>query len=93
MSPPDVTRARAAVTTDDRDVAPVAVARPSARVELSDVARRAARSVLPATPVLVGAAWFSQYVWHYSAEGPMYGALLGGVLGYATHAVRSRFRR
>ena len=58
-----------------------------------DQARKAVKSLLPVTPVLLGGAWFSQWFWQYSAEGPFLGALAGGALGYASHAVLSRLRR
>ena len=53
----------------------------------------AAIRFLPASVVLGAGAAFSQWAWQYSAEGPFLGALAGGVLGYATHAVILRFRR
>lgn len=68
-------------------------ARPPSAPDKVDEAKRAAKSLLPVAPVLLGGAWFSQWFWQYSAEGPFLGALAGGALGYAAHAVSSRLRR
>lgn len=48
---------------------------------------------LPVSLILGAGAAFSQWAWQYSAEGPFLGALAGGALGYATHAVVGRSRR
>lgn len=61
-------------------------------IEASDVVTRTAIRVAPVGLVLAGAS-FSQWAWQYSAEGPFLGAVAGGALGYATHAVIVRLRR
>ena len=53
---------------------------------------RTALRVAPVGLVLAGAS-FSQWAWQYSAEGPFLGAVAGGALGYAAHAVIFRLRR
>jgi hypothetical protein len=58
----------------------------------AEAASRLAKFVIPVTTVL-GGAWFSQWAWQFSVEGPFLGAMAGGALGYAVHAVMSRFRR
>lgn len=42
-----------------------------------------------ALPVLLGA-WLADDVWHYNSEAGFYGGVLGGAIGYATCAARSR---
>ena len=94
--------ALAAVTTDDlrplladlpdREALATPAARPASPAVVSDVAATAGHLLVRVTPVL-GGAWVAQGLWQYSAEGPFLGALVGGALGYATHAVVSRFRR
>lgn len=61
-------------------------------VETPDALTRTTLRVLPAGLVLAGPS-FSQWAWQYSAEGPFLGAVAGGALGYATHAVIVRLRR
>ena len=89
-----------------RDAALAAVTRADLKALLADLpetsatssaqsSRRsyeAARLVIPATTVL-GGAWFAQWAWQFSAEGPFLGAFFGGTLAFTVHTVMNRFRR
>lgn len=66
--------------------------RSPARLRDAHLTAKTATLAVAALPVF-GVAWFSQWAWQYSAEGPFLGALAGGALGSAAHAVTSRFRR
>ena len=62
------------------------------RTQTPDAASSALIRVLPAG-LVVGCAGLSQWAWQFSAEGPFFGAMAGGALGYAAHAAIVRFRR
>jgi hypothetical protein len=56
--------------------------------DVGDVAIR----LVPIVPVL-GGAWFTQWIVSSTGDGAFLGALATGALGFASHAVVSRFRR
>ena len=90
-------RSALAAVTDD-DFRPLLADLPLEGASSTTAAARTSQSpgkvglVLLGMSPLLGGAFVAQAYWQHSAAGPFLGILLGGALGYATHAATSRSR-